>query len=304
MHPDAPLSWLAAALALLAAALFALASTVQQRSASAVPEGQDRGVRLVRSLLGSPRWWTGTLADTGGYAAQAAALGLGSLLLVQPLLVTTVLFALPLEARWAGRRLARADWAWAGVLVVSLAAFAVTGAPTAGSQLAGWRAWLPAWVVLAVVVGGCLLGAAVGRGTARAVLLAVTTGVAYGLAAALTKGVVSLLDDGPAAVLGHWSTWLLAVSLLGGTLVQQAAFQAASLGASLPAATVGEPVVAVALGITVLGERLGAGGAEWLLVGVLVTGMVAATVALARSSAAAGPPQGADQPAVAGTAPA
>jgi len=295
------LGWLAAALALLAAALFALAAAVQQRSAATVPVGQDRGLRLVRSLLRSPRWWTGTLADASGYVAQAAALGLGSLLLVQPLLVTTVLFALPLGARWAGRRLARSDWAWAGVLVLSLAAFVVTGQPTAGAELAGWRAWLPAWVVLGVTVAGCLLGAAVRRGTSRAVLLAVTTGVAYGLAAALTKGVVSLLDDGPAAVLGHWSTYLLVAALLGGTLVQQSAFQAASLGASLPAATVGEPVVAVTLGITVLGERLHADGAEWLLIGVLVAAMVAATVALARSSAAAAVGQEAGQPTGVGT---
>jgi drug/metabolite transporter (DMT)-like permease len=284
---SAAVVWLAAALALVAAALFALASAVQQRSAAAVPDEHARGLRLFRSLLRSRRWWTGNLADTGGYVAQAAALGLGSLLLVQPLLVTTVLFALPLGARWAGRRLTRSDWAWAGVLTLSLAAFVATGRPTAGDELAGWRAWLPAWLVLGVVVTCCLLGAAVRRGTTRAVLLAVTTGVAYGLAAAMTKGVVSLLDDGPAAVLGHWSTYLLAAALLGGTLVQQSAFQAASLGASLPAATVAEPVVAVALGITVLGERLRAGGAEWSLIGVLVAAMAAATVALARSSAAA-----------------
>jgi drug/metabolite transporter (DMT)-like permease len=277
----------AAALAVLAAALFALAAAVQQRSAAAVPDADARGLRLVTHLLRSRRWWAGTLADTTGYLAQAAALGLGSLLLVQPLLVTTVLFALPLGARWAGRRLTRGDWAWATVLVVALAAFVVTGEPTAGADSAGWRAWLPAWVVLAVAAGACLLGAALRRGAVRAVLLALVTGAAYGLAAALTKGVVDRLGQGVPAVVTHWSTWLLVAVLVGGTLVQQSAFQAGPLGASLPAATVGEPVVAAALGITVLGERLRAGGAEWLLVAVLVAAMVAATVALARAAAAA-----------------
>ncbi len=277
----------AAGLALLAAGLFALASAVQQRTA-AVPDGPGGSLRLVGALARSPRWWAGTLADTGGYVAQAAALALGSLLLVQPLLVTTVLFALPLGARWAGRRLGRADWGWAAVLVVALAAFVVTGEPTAGADAAGWRDWLPAWAVLGAAGGACLLGAALRRGTPRAVLLALTTGLAYGLAAALTKGVVDLLGDGVTAVLTSWSTWLLAAALLGGTLVQQAAFQAGPLGASLPAATVGEPVVGAALGIAVLGERLRAGGAEWVLVAVLVAAMVAATVALARSAAAAG----------------
>ena len=278
-----PVAAAAAGLALLAAALFALASAVQQRSAAAVPDGRGGALHLAAVLVRSPRWWAGTLADSAGYLAQAAALGLGSLLLVQPLLVTTVLFALPLGARWAGRRLARSDWAWAGVLVLSLAAFVVTGQPTAGAELAGWRAWLPAWVVLGVTVAGCLLGAAVRRGTSRAVLLAVTTGVAYGLAAALTKGVVDLLPEGPGTVLTHWSTYLLAASLLAGTVAQQSAYQAGPLEASLPAATVGEPVVAAALGVIVLAERLRAGGVEWLLVAVLLAAMVTATVALSRS---------------------
>ncbi|PZA23017.1 hypothetical protein DMO24_02240 [Modestobacter versicolor] len=278
-------AWLAAALALVSAALFALASAVQQRSAAAVPDEHARGLRLMRSLLGSPSWWTGTLADVAGYVAQAAALGLGSLLLVQPLLVTTVLFALPLGARWAGRRLHRSDWVWAAVLALALAAFVATGDPTAGVDSAGWRAWVPAWIGLGLAGGACLLGAAIARGTSRALLLALAAGLLYGLAAPLTKGVVDLLADGPAAVLTHWSTCLLAACLLGGTVLQQSAYQAGSLEASLPAATVGEPVVATVLGITVLGERLQAGGTEWVLVAVLVVVMAAATAALAELSA-------------------
>jgi drug/metabolite transporter (DMT)-like permease len=276
---------LAAALALLAAVLFAVASAVQQQSAADVPDADARGARLVLALARNPRWWAGTLSDTAGFAAQAAALGLGSLLLVQPLLVTTLLVALPLGARWGGRRLHRSDWVWAALLVLALAVFAVVGEPTAGVDRAGWRSWLPAWIVLGLLVGGCLAGAAVRRGTARAVLLAVAAGVAYGVGAALTKGVVSRLDDGLLALLTSWETWLLAVALAGGTLLQQSAYQAGALEASLPAVTVGEPVVAVALGMGVLGERLQADGAEWALIGVLVVVMAAATVALARAAA-------------------
>ncbi len=274
---------LAAVLALLAAVLFAVASAVQQRSAADVPDAG--GGRLVLALARSPRWWAGTLCDTAGFAAQAAALGLGSLLLVQPLLVTTLLVALPLGARWGGRRLRRSDWVWAALLVLALAVLAVVGEPTAGVDRAGWRPWLPAWVVLGLLVGGCLAAAAVRRGTARAVLLAVAAGVAYGVGAALTKGVVSLLDDGLPVLLTSWETWLLAAAMAGGTLLQQTAYQAGALEASLPAVTVGEPVVAVALGVGVLGERLRADGVEWALVAVLVVVMAVATAELARAAA-------------------
>jgi len=275
----------ASALALLAAALFAVAAAVQQQSAAAVPEGQAGGVRLFLTLVRNPRWWAGTLADVSGFVAQAAALGLGSLLLVQPLLVTNLLFALPLGARWAGRRLGRSDWAWAVLLAVALAVFVVSGEPTEGVDRAGLREWLPAAAVLGVVLAGCLLGAAVRRGTTRAVLLAVATGVLYGIGSALTKSVVSLVDDGLVVLLTSWETYGMVLALGVGTLLQQSAFQAGDLAASLPAVTVGEPVVAVVIGIAVLQEQLQADGAEWVLIGVLVAVMVVATAALARSAA-------------------
>jgi drug/metabolite transporter (DMT)-like permease len=278
---------LAAGLALVAAVLFAVASVVQQRSAAQVDDEQARGLRLVLALTRRPLWWAGTLSDTGGYVAQAAALGVGSLVLVQPLLVTSLLFALPLGAAWAGRRLGRREWLWAVLLAAALAVFVVAGQPTAGTDRAGLRQWLPAAVLLGIVVAVCLLGAATRRGTVRALLLAVVTGIAYGVGAALTKGVVSTLHDGPVAVLGSWETYVLVVALTGGTLLQQSAFQAGDLGASLPAVTVGEPVVAVGIGIGVLHEQLHADGPEWVLLGATVVVLVAATVGLARSAARA-----------------
>ena len=117
-------------------------------------------------------------------------------------------------------------------------------------------------------------------------LLAVVTAVLYGLTAALTKGVVSLLDDGPLALVTAWETPALVLAAVGGTLAAQSAFQAGGLGASLPIITVGEPLVGVALGAAVLDEQVRVDGAEWLLFAVLVVAMTVATGALARSAAA------------------
>lgn len=276
---------LAAALALLAAALFAVASAAQQRAAAEVPDDDARGLGLMRTLVRRPLWWVGTIGDGGGFVVQAAALGLGSLLLVQPLLVTTLLFALPLSARWAGRPLSRSDKTWAVVLVAALAVFVVVGEPTAGADRASVERWLPAAVAMGVVFAACAVGAAARRGTVRAVLLAVCTALMYGATAALIKGTVSLLDDGVLAVVTAWETYGLVVVVLVGTLIQQSAFQAGALGASLPIVTVGEPVVAVVLGLAVLDEQVQSSGAEWVLIGVLAAVMVVATAALARSSA-------------------
>ncbi|MDN5859869.1 MAG: DMT family transporter [Pseudonocardia sp.] len=282
---------LATGLALLAAVLFAVASVVQQRSAAAVP-ADVAGAALMRVLLRRPLWWLGTLSDAGGYVAQAAALAVGSLLLVQPLLVTTLLVALPLGARWAGRRLRAAEWGWALLLAGSLAVFVAVGEPTAGLDRASPERWLPTAAALGVLLAGGLVGAAARRGTARAVLLAAAAGVLYGANAALTKGVVSLLDDGVLALVTTWETYALVGVAVGGIILQQSAFQAGDLDASLPAVAIGEPVFGVVIGLLVLGEQLRADGGEWVLIGLLAAAMVVATMALARSAGRSGQPVG------------
>jgi len=275
---------LAVGLALLAAALFAMASVAQRGAASEIPDAEASGVRLMARLVRSPQWWAGTVGDTGGFVVQAAALGFGSLLLVQPLLVTTLLFALPLEAMRRRRPVGRRDLAWALVLAACLAVFVVVGEPTAGIDRAPLHRWLPVGSVLLILLVGCVVLAGRRDGRRRALFLAIATGLAYGLTAAMMISVVRLLDDGPLAVLTGWETYVLVAAAVGGTWLQQSAYQAGDLAASLPAVTVGEPVIGAVLGVLVLGEQVRADGPEWVLIGVLVVVMVVATLALARSS--------------------
>lgn len=291
-----PVTGLAVGLALLASGMFAVATAVQHRAAVEVPHEQARGLRLLGRLVRSKMWWAGALLAGLGYIAHAAALGVGSLLLVQPLLVTVLLFALPLSARLGGRRLTRSDWSWAAVLAVALAAFLVIGRPTAGIDRAPLRTWLPGLIVMGAVVVVCLGVATVRRGTSRALLLAAATGVLFGAGAALTKGAVTLLPQGIGALLQHWEFYGLLVVMVVGGLTEQSAFQAGHLQASLPSVTVGEPVVAALLGAIFLQESLAASGAERVLIALLVVVMVAATIALARAAARMEPEDPAEAP--------
>ncbi len=121
--------------ALIAAFLFACASVAQQTAAAQVPE--DRS--LIAALVRSPRWWAGIVGDGGGYLFQVIALAPGSVLVVQPLLVSMLLFALPLSAKFSGHRLTRRSWALAIALTAALAVFLVVGNPTEGGTDAPWR---------------------------------------------------------------------------------------------------------------------------------------------------------------------
>ncbi len=280
------MTFLAIILALVAAGLFAIATVAEQHAAFEVPDESAHGVHLLATLMRRPLWWGGFGGNIGGFLVQAAALGIGSLLLVQPLLVTALLFALPLGARWNHRHMARADWVWAVLLALALAVFVVVGQPTRGFPRASITAWLHAAVFIVPIVAACLLWAATRHQRVRRALpLAIATGILYGVIAALTKSVASLVGHGFVAVFTNWETYALMVVGILGVVLQQAAFQAGSLEASLPAATVLEPIVATVLGLTILGETLRAGGAALAVIGVCVVVVVLGTVALARSAA-------------------
>ncbi len=109
--------------ALLAAFWAALGIVIRQRVAQSVPADNAISAAVTASVVRDPLWWAGTLAAVAGYAFQALALAHGSLLLVQPLLVSSLLFALPMSARLCHQRITRAEWGWAALLTAALAVF-------------------------------------------------------------------------------------------------------------------------------------------------------------------------------------
>jgi len=285
---------IAALLALGAAFFIAIGDVMHQRSAHEVTDEPVSHLALFTRLLRDRQWWLGSLVAGAGFALQAAALGLGSVLLVQALLVTSLLFALPIHARLSRRRVSRWEWLWAALLAASVVVIVIVGNPTAGHSRASIETWTAVVAVLGPALVLCVLGARVVKGPASAVLLGVVSGALWGLFAVLTKGVVDRLDDGLLALLRTPELYVWALVAIAGTAYQQASFRAGSLTASLPTMTVAEPVVGSVLGVVVLGEALRPGEAGWLTLVVAVAAMVLATAALARGEAASA---SAEQPA-------
>lgn len=277
---------IAALLALGAALFIAIGDVIHQRSAHEVTDEQVSHLQLFVRLLKDRIWWVGSLVSAVGFGLQAAALGLGSVLLVQALLVTSLLFALPLNARANHHRVSRFEWTWAVLLAVSVVVIVTVGNPTAGQARAGAETWLAVGAVLGPLIALCIIGARVlAPRKVSAILLACVSGALWGLFAILTKGVVDRLGDGIWEVLRAPELYAWAVVAVAGTGYQQAAFRAGSMTASLPTMTVTEPVVASVLGVVVLGETLRPGEAGWITLIAAVTVMVVATAALARGEA-------------------
>jgi len=275
---------LAVVLALLSALLFAVGSAAQQKEASSVASTEATGFRLIARLVRRPFWLLGVGCDGAAYITQAGALAVGSLLLVQPLLVTTLLFALPISAKMTGRKLYVADGVWAVVKTSALAVFVVVGNPSEGKDLASFSDWAPTLFVCLAVIVACIVIGRMWRPGAAA-LLAAATGGMFGVGADLTKSAMNLLGQGIPQLLTSWELYVLIASGVAGAVLQEDAFQAGDIEASLPAMTILEPIVAIILGIAVLDERIQAKGGEWIIIAIAVAAMGFATVQLARRAA-------------------
>jgi drug/metabolite transporter (DMT)-like permease len=273
--------------ALCAAVFMAIGIVVRQRATIDVPSEQGVSAVMFTTLLRRPLWWAGTAAAVAGYAFQALALIKGSLILVQPLLVSALLFALPMSARLAGRRVTRGEWLWAGVLTTGLAVFVLLARPGRSDHTASLTVATVVAVVCAVIIVGCVVLAVKIGGWQRATLLGVSVGVLFGVVAVVTKIVMHILDQrGAMSLLATPAPYALVVLGVVATLLQQSAFHAGALHATVPTMLVLEPVVAVFLGAIVLGEELEAGRYEAIALTAAIAAMTAATVALGRDEGA------------------
>jgi drug/metabolite transporter (DMT)-like permease len=285
-------TYIAALLAEGAALMIGIGDVLEQRSAQQVTDKPVGTLALFHQLLHDRRGWVGSLVAAAGFGLQAAALGLGSVVLVQALSVTSLLFALLISAKVNHRRITREQGIWAVLLVAAVGVVVTVGDPQAGTPRGSIHTWT---IVAAVMVPGlvlCVIGARKFPGWVAAMLLGVMSGSLWGLFTVLTKGVVDQLGRGIPALLHTPELYVWALVGIAATAWEQSAFRAGPLTASLPAVTVSEPIVGSVLGVTVLGETLNTNAVGMVALVVSVAVMIAAAVVLARGQAAEAPATG------------
>ena len=294
----APEQALAVAFAIIGAVSYALASVHQQQSASQLQSSVSFDPVVLLRLVRSRRWLLSMIAVICGYGLQAAALDLGRLVIVEPVFPVALLFALLLAARAEGRRLRHAEWTATLAAIAGLGVFLVAAQPSGGQRTASaGPLGLTAASAVVVAVLCCLIAVKVSA-PRRALVLSVGGGVGAGVTDALTKTVAALAGTHRFGIFGDVRLYLLAVVGLLAFTMQQNAFRAAGLPASLPAFAVLEPVVGSILGLAIYEERVGSGGiriaVEALAVLAAIWGIARLAnlviAELARLAAAASPP--------------
>jgi hypothetical protein len=267
---------IAALLALGSALCVAIGDVLQQQAAQGAAVSQNGHLGLLAELLRSRRWWLGIVLLAGSIALQAAALNEGSVLLVQALVTLSLMFALPINARFSCRKVCRAEWMWAALLTAGVIVVVVVGNPLAGRTSAPLQTWAMVAAVFGPILIGCL---AIGRargGAVAATSYAFVAGSLWGVFAVLMKEVDAQLGAAGRSVTHSPELYACLVAVAGGFVFGQLAFRAGPLTASMPALQVSQPVVAAVLGVVVLDETVQAGR----------TGLIAMAFALATMAAA------------------
>jgi drug/metabolite transporter (DMT)-like permease len=261
--------------ALGSAAFYGLSSALQQRAAKQERPRPALDPRLLIRLLRRPMWLLSWLPDLAATGLQALALRLGPLALVQPLLVSGLFLAIPLEAALTRSRPAARDLIAVALGVIGLAAFLATSQPRAGVSDPSGPAWLGLGIGSAAVTAACLALARRSRDAARGVLLGIATGLLYAVTAALLKALTSKIADDLLGALTDWHLYALIPVGIAGLQLNQSAFQSGPLAAPLIALTLVDPVVSVVIAVTAFEETLSVSGPRVVIELVAVAAMVA-----------------------------
>ncbi len=248
----------AAILAALGAAVcFALAAVLQQESTQSVSEEKSLSFGLLTALLHRPKWLAGGAFLLSGFGLQALALSYGPVALVQPIVVTELAFAIPIGILRKHRRAGQREWA--GILCVTggIAIFLLAASPGSGIQEPEGVDWLLSLLPVGAVAAAAILAGSRRQGPKRAMFLGAAAGLSFGVLAVLTKALTHLLSSDLLKAFTTWQVYLTIAVGITALVISQSAYQAGPLAYSMPFVGVLEPLVAVVIGDTVLGESVG-----------------------------------------------
>jgi hypothetical protein len=254
MNPVAVVAGLGAAVA------FALSSVLEQYAAKQEKPAAPLDPRLLVRLLHRPAWLLGWIPDATGTGLQALALRFGPLALVEPLLISGLFLAIPLEAALNRRRVHARDFAVVTLGAAGLVAFLAAARPQPGLAEPSRAGWLSVAAWAGPVLVACLVIASRVRYALRGAVLGIAAGVLYGVAASLLKTLTAKLSTDPLSVPTTGQFYALIVVGLGGVVLNQDAFQCGRLAVALTAITLLDPLTSVVIGVTAFHEKISTGG--------------------------------------------
>ena len=262
----------------LAAAIFSAVNLMTQHSASVAAPKRQKGWRLALYLVRQPLWLLGGAAAVGSYAFQALALHNGPMSVVQPVLVTELVFVMVLRRVWIRQHVAPAAWAAVLTVAVALAVFLAAAEPAGGQPVPEAAEWLSAGLVFGGAIAVLAVLGTRGSPMRRAGVLAAAAALTWALEATFLKTATdTLAASGIGGMLTRWPVYAFIAATVTGTVLQQAALHVGPLSVSQPLLVITDPFASIILSIWLFGERFTDSPAK-ITVAVLAFAVLAAGV--------------------------
>lgn len=232
---------LAIVAALAAAFCNALAAVLQQGAAKRLEGRGGLSPSQLAVLVRQRRWLAGQASDTAAFLLQAAALSVGALLLVQPIMVLALPFAVLLRSSFARERPGPRPLLGAGGCAVGTGVFLLVARPQeVGRASFAPAEWLEMGIGLAVAVGCFLVMALFTRRNWRALAFALAAAASYGVTAGLVKVVTGQLGQGILEPLSHPELYVAVATGVAGVTLTQNALKPGALAAPVAVLTLGD----------------------------------------------------------------
>jgi drug/metabolite transporter (DMT)-like permease len=250
--------WIAFPAALGSAICFGMTGALQHTAARRVAARPALRPSLLIDLAHQPIWLLSLLANIGGSGLQLLALSSGPLVLVQPLLVSGLVFAVIIRSMMAHQPPAGTVVLGASMCAAGLAVFLLLARPSGGIEWLSFGQALPLAAGLTALLAILLTIASRHGGEIRTFALAGGAGVLYGVTAGVAKLALGLLqDEGVMPLLRSWPLYALLVIGPAGFLLNQNAYQSdRSMAPALAVITVTDPLVGIGVGVLWLQEDL------------------------------------------------
>ncbi|MGO9078996.1 MAG: DMT family transporter [Streptosporangiaceae bacterium] len=269
----------------LAAAFSNAVNLMTQHSASTSAPKREKGWRLVSYLIRQPLWLLGAGAAVGSFAFQALALHFGQLSVVQPVLVTELVFVLVLRRIWIRQDVARAAWAAVLVVCAALAVFLTMAEPTGGHAAPRAAEWVSAMSVFGGIIAALALLGRRGPPVRRTAILAMAAALTWALLATLIKTATDTLATvGLGGMLARWPVYALAATAVIGALLEQAALHVGPLSVSQPVLVIIDPFASIILSVWLFDERFTDSPAKIAIAALAFAIMAAGVTVLTRTA--------------------
>lgn len=267
------MTWLGVSIALLGALGYALGAALQQYEA--VADGAT--LKLVRR----PRWWIGGAIGFAGAALHAVALSFAPLIVVQPVSVTTLVFAVPVAAWLYGRRPHRLEIVGSIAVTLGLLGLVLIVPTSNVPPVLSDREAVGFLATVALVVVACHLLARRLTGAAKAMALAVAAGAVTASVSTFVR-VVGGGMHGDLSRLLHWFTVAIPLLLVWAVVLLQKSYAVGYFGVAYAVVQVVDPIVSVLAGVLLLGEPVPTGNGNVIPASIAAGILIAGTVMLGR----------------------